>query len=993
MNIKYPRGSEWNIWDLHVHTPCSIINHYGGKADVWEKYVTDLENLPSEFKVLGINDYLFLDGYEKLLNYKKEGRLENIDTLLPVVEFRISNFAGVKFENLKRINLHVIFSEELKVKTIKSQFLKAIQCKYHLEKGTLGREEVIWDGCVTKESLEELGKKIKETSPRDDKKSDLKIGFNNLNVDFKDIESNLIMNNRFQGKYLMAVGKTEWDKLGWSESSISEKKNIINRVPLVFTASESVENYNNAKTKLKDNKVNDLLLDCSDAHYFSNSTQKDKIGNCKTWIKANTTFEGLKQIVYDNDRIKVQEEKPEQKTPYDYIKYVRFINRADKTGKPYFTNERIYLNQNLNSIIGGKSSGKSILLYLIAKTINSNISDDLKCAKDVKNYNSEKIKKYDEFFEKELEDFEVVWGDEHIDKYTDKNKENRNITYIPQMHLSTISENSKELNELVENIIFEKSDIKQYLEDMEGNVKNLQKKISSLSINLDGNLEEYLKYTADLYNAGSKTAITSEIERLTNEIKDLEVTCKLSESELEEYTKLKDELDSLNKDLGSKNELKNTLSSFKKHIKQATNEYMEGIGSYGIQHSQNTNQNDLSNLNSKIKDLQDEISIRSKLISIEYESKIYEYMEETTNQIINYISQQDILKEKISKYAKKLEKEAIIKNLFEKKDKEQSKLDKIINLETIIEDLEKRINANKEEIILHYTKIFENYNSRIKKINSEYGDNNLESNLTITGNLSFDNKNFSDIFYKSSNREFYATFKCFNDKKYYEYNLDTHISNISNIFEFILDSYKKGHKKDIIKNGETYLNQISALFDNYFTINYDIKYENDSISKMSEGKKGTVLLKLYLELNNSENPILIDQPEDNLDNRTVSKNLVNYIKDKKINRQIIIVSHNPNLVVSTDSENIIVANQDGYSTENKECKFEYTNGALEYSYNPHKLCDNKNFGNCDNCNNNYQNSKKGILYNRGIREHIFEILEGGEQAFEKRESKYGKFKR
>ena len=64
---KYKKGSEWNKWDLHVHTPCSIIQDYGGDTEeVWEKYITDLENLPKEFKVLGINDYIFLDGYKKI---------------------------------------------------------------------------------------------------------------------------------------------------------------------------------------------------------------------------------------------------------------------------------------------------------------------------------------------------------------------------------------------------------------------------------------------------------------------------------------------------------------------------------------------------------------------------------------------------------------------------------------------------------------------------------------------------------------------------------------------------------------------------------------------------------------------------------------------------------------------------------------------------------------------------------------------------------------
>lgn len=92
---------------------------------------------------------------------------------------------------------------------------------------------------------------------------------------------------------------------------------------------------------------------------------------------------------------------------------------------------------------------------------------------------------------------------------------------------------------------------------------------------------------------------------------------------------------------------------------------------------------------------------------------------------------------------------------------------------------------------------------------------------------------------------------------------------------------------------------------------------------------------------------------------------------KKSTRQIIIVSHNPNLVVSTDSENIIVANQDGQnkSGKNNEYQFEYVNGAIEHSFT--------------------DENKSGILFQRGIRQHVCDVLEGGEEAFEKREDKYG----
>jgi len=79
-----------------------------------------------------------------------------------------------------------------------------------------------------------------------------------------------------------------------------------------------------------------------------------------------STENWLSKIVgSEESRVKIQEEKPEQKEPYNLIDYVQFIDSNEN-----FTNEKIYLNQNLNVIIGGKSTGKSILLREIARTIN-----------------------------------------------------------------------------------------------------------------------------------------------------------------------------------------------------------------------------------------------------------------------------------------------------------------------------------------------------------------------------------------------------------------------------------------------------------------------------------------------------------------------------------------------------------------------------------------------------------------------------------------------
>jgi predicted ATPase len=87
---------------------------------------------------------------------------------------------------------------------------------------------------------------------------------------------------------------------------------------------------------------------------------------------------------------------------------------------------------------------------------------------------------------------------------------------------------------------------------------------------------------------------------------------------------------------------------------------------------------------------------------------------------------------------------------------------------------------------------------------------------------------------------------------------------------------------------------------------------------MSDGKKAFVILKLLLEFSDKECPILIDQPEDSLDNRAIYNELVAYLKQKKKKRQIILVTHNANIVVNADAEEVVVANQHGEDS-NSQC--------------------------------------------------------------------------
>ena len=375
--LQFPCGSVWRKWDLHVHTPASVVHNYTGSPDAWSAFLDDLEALPPEFKVLGINDYIFLDGYRRLLQEKSRGRLKNIDLLLPVIELRLDKFGGSSGK-LSKVNYHVIFSNELAPDVIEQHFLNALTQSYQVSPQYAAVTKKRWEALPTRKAIEDLGKLIIESVPQSEKGKfgpPLSEGFNNLCVSLKAVEDAL-KSHYFDKKALTAVGKTEWADIKWNDHSIAEKKNIINSADLVFIASASPEEWAHAKEKLTEGGVNDRLLDCSDAHWNTTSSDKDRVGNCFTWIKADPTFEGLLQVLNEPDeRVFIGELPPQlilvRKNTTKYINSIRIVRKSSANLSEIWFDNTIPLNAGLVAIIGNKGKGKSALTDTIGLLCNT----------------------------------------------------------------------------------------------------------------------------------------------------------------------------------------------------------------------------------------------------------------------------------------------------------------------------------------------------------------------------------------------------------------------------------------------------------------------------------------------------------------------------------------------------------------------------------------------------------------------------------------------
>ncbi|HLE08685.1 MAG TPA: hypothetical protein VI914_03525, partial [Thermodesulfobacteriota bacterium] len=298
---------------------------------------------------------------------------------------------------------------------------------------------------------------------------------------------------------------------------------------------------------------------------------------------------------------------------------------------------------------------------------------------------------------------------------------------------------------------------------------------------------------------------------------------------------------------------------------------------------------------------------------------------------------------------------------------EQKNLDKIALENKSLKSKKDNYEKEKKSLIEIYKNIFGVYDSTRNEF-KKY-ENNFED-ISLNVSVGFNEQRFNDdvIHICLNKQDIKRNIDGVNWKDEYEYIYDpsTHITFISDIFEAVVNEKIKTVKNKSPKDA------IVKVLDDYFDLDFKIAYKNDPLDKMSPGKKGLVLLRLLIDLSNEEWPILLDQPEGDLDNRSVYKDLVSFVKKKKKCRQIIIVTHNPNLAVGADAEEVIVANQDGQERgrENKKYKFEYVSGALENTFDLSEA------------------QEKAILFRKGIRQHVCEVLEGGKEAFQKRERKY-----
>jgi len=942
---KYKRGSEWRRWDLHIHTPKSIVQFYGGDTEEnWDSFVDKLSKLPDEIKVVGITDYLFIDGYEKVLTYKD--KLTNLDLIIPNIEFRLNKFANGK----KRLNLHILFDpERVQTQDIKEQLLSCLSKAYLIDTG----EE--WNQTPTIKSLNELGKSIKNKAPEENSihsKTDLEIGFENITYDLNDILL-LLEKNCFKDKYLIGLGYSEWDQFRWDQSA-AEKRHIINKAHFLLTNNKSLDEISGHKEKLIENGFEKLILHSSDAH------KEEDLQGSKLWVKADPSFSGLKQIINENERVYLGEDKPYYKNDFQVIDSIKI----GKSNGWFKEDQEILLNDSLVTIIGGRGSGKSALAEMIALGVG--LRDN-----NTESFITKALKYKDSISTVEVT---ITWKDGTktiggLEKMLENEEEL--IQFLPQSAVEELCSpaGNKKLITQIESVIYDSLDTSdryessnftelkgiklqefetqinkktEVLNNLNSRIYDLEEKSSRLDekINLkkecDTNLkklkEKAIKLPKEDEDKQNKLSNLRGIERkIEKYIAAKNRNLKKIDESLMRIKLIKSDISNLETDL--KNTLKELLVDTSEvenlSIKVQTEDFIRVFQSNKTSVKNEIEQLKTGDATKLLNDILDGSEIH-------LEKGIKNFKDVKTN--INSIeSQTKQYQTQIIRFQKHK------KEILDLSERIETLTDEIEKIKSIIIPEIKSLHQKRLEVFGEGITLVNNKQKALQKIYKPLQDtldegNEADQMLQFISKVNFDTKQMSnngldiiDRGRKGNYREESALYErlesFWNEIKDGLNDGDIIKNSMNSLYKSFQGKPSNVSIKEQIRNSYTTEDFYNWLFSlEYYDVTSTIAFGKTPLESLSPGQKGIALLLLFLAIDKRDHrPLIIDQPEDNLDSLSIYNDIIEYFKKRKLSRQIIIVSHNPNLVVNTDSEQVIIASFDGEQTP----RIEYITGSLE----------------------------------------------------------------
>jgi energy-coupling factor transporter ATP-binding protein EcfA2 len=1026
------------MWDLHLHAPGTKQNdqfRMSNGIDPWDEYCRRLYD--SGVQAFGITDYFSADCYFAAVTEYRKRYPTSLKIFFPNIELR-TNYVVNKAE--EEVNVHLIFNPFRPdcEKSIRSflgclKITRTDRSDRDIKASELVRITDFESATTTREYIREA---LTETYGRDADFLDHVLIVTSANNDGIRAKP---------GAKRKAEISDELDK--FSNAFFGNTKNIA--YFLKTDRAEDKEEYTEPKP---------VLSGC-DAHSFTDLEEKlgqvvtspeDGIVLEPTWIKANLTYEGLKQIIFEPDnRIFIgAEPEVECRVRQNGTRYIESLHidciagyRQEQYGA-WFCEEKIVLGKELVAIIGNKGSGKSAITDIIGLLGNSHNQIS-------KGFSSGKTEELFSFLNKEkflkggcAKNFEATlnWCEGEPDKKTLDAQIAMHlpekVEYLPQKYLERICANIADdefratLNEVIfryvkpqdqhgktnlddlikyrsQQVEEEIAGKKHELHLTNGKVVTLEKKLTE---DYRNELEEKIRLKKEEIeahfkalpeekpNPEAKTAVPSaesmQVEELMQKISALEERIAQSECEQTETSIALEQF----------RQVRQTITRGAANLTDLEAEYGTMFEAAGFTFGEIVKlELDFSPLDTVISQKEqrlEEIAVillsPDDIAMMDDDKEALESAHAAATAIslvcqkVALETQKTQMVEHLGKPVRDYQQYLNDWKLWNERQKELAGDDKnpgpetlnglkheLNNVDTVYPEtldtvraerwrITKEMFSRKRSLMQFYNQVKSSIDIEIAKCHEDLGD----YDISIEAGLRF-NPSFLDEFLLFINQGAVGSFRGQEDGRTMMRGLTDQVTDwedeaqVFAMLDAIVEALHVDKREDVspanvsrdvfkqIKGQKTVQELYDYLFGfDYLDTKYDLKVDGKDLSELSPGERGGLLLIFYLMLDRQDIPLVVDQPEDNLDNKSVYEILVTFIKHAKKRRQIILVTHNPNLAVVADAEQIIhvsIDKKDGCHD------FDFFSGAIE-----------------DPC----------------INEIVVDILEGTLPAFDNRRLKY-----
>ena len=928
---RYPRGSEWRKWDLHVHAPGTKLNDcYAKKSGN-----TDLTRFceivhDSGVAVVGIADYFSFDGYFTVKERYAELYSEDSVLFIPNLELRLP-FAVNR--DVQEVNLHLIFRPTL-TRAEANKFLDRLNTL-----GTTGPNS--------------RAVSCAELATQDDFKS-ATVSPAGIDEAIRASFGEHAAVRSARQEHLLVVASAKGDGIRPGGSGVERKRLLtdeIDKYSDAFFANSGSRDYFLRTDRLEncDAIVPKPVFDGCDAHSFDDlqsglgkhvSTEGRKRNI--TWIKADPTYAGLLQtLVEPSERVSIQVTAPDQKEPYKVISSVRFTGTEDFP-------EEVVFNRNLTAIIGSRSSGKSALLAHVAhavdpvETVRLQVEahglGDRKDAGPAAGYTWDDVAGVA---------CEVIW--ESGGPATGK------VIFVPQNSLYRLAEQPDEITRKIVPALFRAYPALKTAYD------SAMSRVGVANAEIRRGVEEWysLAGRADLHaqqlrDLGDKAAISAERDRLQGEINVIRTAAQLTDSEVAQYQEVAGKLSGFESTLRS---IESSLDRLSPYVSR-DGETHPGTIEVSIA------------VRPAVGDIPDAVAAQIDRIRADAETSVTSNVEVALADAAAALDAEGASVREFLRLTKAEHAELIAKHEANEE------------LSGVVADHEKQVarlnDISRMEESLRSVKVGQE--GAVAKVVGGIAER-TSALAALTATFVAEGRSLRELtFGVETGVPTEAVERA--SQGFSQRSTNDYIKNKGDLVAYAVAQGDPGAFLRALRSGKVTLNKRfdpQSVAAEVLTVAEEVRFtaslDGDGIggfgkSSMTPGKQALFALTLILNESQEPWPLLIDQPEDDLDSRSIYDTIVPYLMARKKERQIIMVSHNANLVIGADSEQVIVANRHGDDRRNAGARtFEYLSGALENSQA-------------------HDAQSKTALGRFGLREHACEVLDGGEEAFQKRRNKY-----